>query len=242
MESLSRQTEPFIVEGEEFSAAEVIEALNDYVNPIRQEKIRRIVSGRSYTVVPVLEGVHDRGNISAVMRSVEALGFQSMHLVESQKLFKKANRITQGADKWLDIVRWKKTQDCVDHLRGKGYRIVVTDVNERAKSLDEVSFNAPTAIFFGNEKTGTSPELVNQADDCVKIPTDGFTQSFNISVAAALTLYHIYHERTRELGRHGDLTEHERECLVASYFMRTIKRPNAILLRTREESKGQQTE
>jgi tRNA (guanosine-2'-O-)-methyltransferase len=175
------------------------------------------------------------------MRSAEALGYQALHLIENQKMFKKANRVTQGADKWLDLVRWKTTEECVDHLRGKGYRIVVTHVSEGSKAIGEVSFNVSTAIFFGNEKDGASVELIEEADDCVMIPMAGFSQSFNISVAAALTLYHIYHERTRELGGHADLNEREKECLAASYFMRTVNHSAEILLRSRAELGNEET-
>lgn len=240
MESLSLQTEPFVFEGESFTAAEVLSLLDGYVNQERQGKIRRVVSGRSYTVVPVLEGIFDRGNISAVMRSAEALGYQALHIIENQKKFKNANRVTQGADKWLDIVRWESTQDCIDDLRSKGYRIVVTHVADETKSFDEVSFDEPTAIFFGNEKYGASLELIDQADDCVMIPMDGFSQSFNISVAAALSLYHIYHERTRDLGKHADLTKQEQECLVAAYYLRTVKHSDEILLRTRKDQQNKE--
>ena len=235
MESLSLQTEPFVFEGKSFSAAEVLSLLDEYVNKERQGKIRHVVAGRSYTVVPVLEGLFDRGNVSAVMRSAESLGYQALHIIENQKKFKKANRVTQGADKWLDIVRWDTTQECIDDLKSKGYRIVVTHVTDETKSFDEISFNEPTAIFFGNEKHGASPDLIEQADDCVMIPMDGFSQSFNISVAAALSLYHIHHERTRDLGKHADLTEQEQECLVAAYYLRTVKHSDEILLRTRKD-------
>jgi tRNA (guanosine-2'-O-)-methyltransferase len=231
MDSLSLHTSPFIIEGVEFTSEEIIDVMTGYVGEDRQEKIERVVSERTYTVVPVTEGLFDRGNVSAVMRSAEALGYQSMHIIESAKRFKKANRVTQGADKWLDLKRWDNTQPCIDHLRSKGYRIVVTHMSETAKPIDEVSFTQPTAIFFGNEKEGVSPELVEQADDCVVIPMTGFAQSFNISVAAALTLYHIHHERARELGKHGDLTTEEHKGLIASYYMRTVTHAEDILLR-----------
>jgi tRNA (guanosine-2'-O-)-methyltransferase len=236
MESLSLQTEPFVFDGESFSAANVLAILREYVSEERRETIRSVVDRRTYTVAPVLEGVCDRGNISAVMRSAEALGYQSLHLIENQEKYKRANRVTQGADKWLDIVRWETTRDCLDNLKAKGYRIVATHVAEGSKPIAEVSFNAPTAIFFGNEQDGASDELIAEADDCVMIPMEGFSQSFNISVAAALTLYHIHHERTRTLGRHGDLTELEKDCLAASYYMRTVKSAEEILVRVRTDA------
>jgi tRNA (guanosine-2'-O-)-methyltransferase len=231
MESLSQHSDPVLLDGVPFTASEVIDVMNDYLGEVRREKIQRVISQRTYTVVPVLEGLYDRGNVSAVMRTAEALGYQAMHIIESSKRFKKANRVTQGADKWMDITRWDDTQSCIDHLRAKGYRIVVTHMSETAQPIDAVSFTQPTAIFFGNEKEGVSPELVAQADDCVVIPMTGFAQSFNISVAAALTLYHIHHERARELGAHGDLTQQEQDELTAYYYMRTVAHSEDIILR-----------
>ena len=164
MESLSQHTYPMIIDDISFSAQEIIEIMLGYVGEERQEKIKRVVEQRTYTVVPVLEGLYDRGNVSAVMRTAEALGYQAMHIIESSKRFKKANRVTQGADKWIDATRWDDTQSCIEHLRDKSYRIVVTHMSDTAKPIDEVSFTQPTAIFFGNEKEGISPELLAQAD------------------------------------------------------------------------------
>lgn len=235
MKSLSPHLDPFVFDGQAYTAAEIIDILSPYIRPGRQEKIRETVARRTYSVVPVLEAVHDRGNVSAVMRSAESMGYQGMHIIETARYFRKANRVTQGADKWLDVERWDGTKTCVDHLRSQGYRIVVTHMSEDAKSLDEISFAEPTAIFFGSEGEGASDELVELADNCVVIPMDGFSQSFNISVAAALSFYHIRHERIRELGHHADLSDAEQEGLVASYFMRSVKHSEDILQRLREK-------
>ncbi|MFP6583161.1 MAG: RNA methyltransferase [Candidatus Hydrogenedentota bacterium] len=235
MESLCPHTDSVVIEGRSFTSAEVIEALSSYVRPERQETIRAVVEKRTYTVTPVLEGVHDRGNISAVMRTAESLGYQSLHIIETERFFRKANRVTQGADKWLDVSRWPTTRECMGHLRGRGYRIVVTDMNADSKPIGDVSFDVPTALFFGNEGTGASDELIEAADDCVVVPMDGFTQSFNISVAAALSLYHIQQARIREFGSHADLTEAEKQNLLASYFMRSVNRSKEILVRLRDE-------
>lgn len=235
MESLSPHTDPVVIDGRSFSSAEIIETLSGYIRPERQEKIRAVVENRTYTVTPVLEGVHDRGNVSAVMRSAESLGYQSLHIIETARYFRKANRVTQGADKWLGVSSWPSTAECVEHLREKGYRIVVTDMNPGAKPIGDVSFGVPTALFFGNEGTGASDELIEAADDCVVIPMDGFSQSFNISVAAALSLYHIQQARIRELGSHADLSDAEKQDLLASYFMRSVNRSEEILVRLRDE-------
>jgi tRNA (guanosine-2'-O-)-methyltransferase len=223
-------TEPFRIDDRSFAAAQIIDGLSEYIRPERMEKFRRVIEGRTVTVVPVLEGLYDRGNVSAVFRTAEALGYQMLHLVENQKKFKKANRVTQGADKWLDIVRWKTTTPCIAQLKEHGYRIVATHM-EGGRPIDEVDFSQPTAIVLGNEKEGVSEELLNAADERVVIPMSGFTQSFNISVAAALSLYHISRARDAAPTGHADLDATQKECLLASYCLRSVEHAEKLLLR-----------
>jgi tRNA (guanosine-2'-O-)-methyltransferase len=224
--------EPFMVGGVPFTARAVIEGLEPFLLEERGQRIREVIAARTYSVVPVMEGLYDRGNVSAVLRSAEALGFQAVHIVDSSEAFKQANRVTQGAEKWLDIRVWGATPACVDALRAQGYRILATHF-EDAQPIDEVDFTVPTALFFGNEKEGVSRELLDRADGRVVIPMAGFTRSFNISVAAALGLFHIQEDRKRRLGRQGDLTDREQELLTASYFLRSVASAQAILLERR---------
>ena len=98
--------EPFEFGDVGLTAAQIQSILEPHITAERQEGIRRVIAERCGSVLPVLEGLYDRGNASAVLRSAEALGFQEVHLIESSAKFKKANRVTQGAEKWLDVVRW----------------------------------------------------------------------------------------------------------------------------------------
>jgi tRNA (guanosine-2'-O-)-methyltransferase len=138
--------------------------------------------------------------------------------------------VTAGADKWLKTFRWESSLACVQYLRQQGYRILVTHLKD-AKPIDDFDFSIPTAIAFGNEKDGISDELLALSDGAVKIPMQGFTQSFNISVAAALSLYHIAQDRKRRLGQHGDLSEQDKLTLHAEYIWNTMGNPEAILER-----------
>lgn len=220
----------FTYGGKTFSASEVLSILEEYVTPERQERIDAVVAERSYTIVPVMEGLFDRGNVSAVMRSGESLGFQAMHIIESSEFFKEANRVTQGADKWLDVQRWDTTTPCIEHLKGQGYRILATHF-EDATPLEDVDWTQPAALVFGNEKEGVSDELLEMTDERVTIPMAGFSQSFNISVAAALCLYHIRNARIDALGHHGDLNDDEQESLRADYYIKSVVAAEQILKR-----------
>lgn len=222
----------FTIGDEPFGPAEVIAVLAPYVSAPRRARIEQVVGGRTLSIVPVLEGLHDRGNASAVLRSAEAMGLQRVHVIELLRKFKKANRVTQGAEKWLDVERWQTTGACVEHLKGAGYRIVATAM-EGSRPIDELAFDQPTALVFGNEHEGVTPELLAASDERVHIPMHGFTQSFNISVAAALAFYHIRLDRMRRLGHHGDLSAAQRTRLIASYYMRSVGNAELLLLRSR---------
>jgi len=231
---LCPHSEPFWIEDEAFTAREIQELLLPYLTTDRHARIAQVIAQRTYSIVPVTEGLYDRGNVSAVMRSAEAMGCQALHIIDTSKAFKEAKRVTQGAEKWVDIRLWRDTPACVAYFRSQGYRIVVTHVSD-ATPIAEVPFDIPTAIFFGNEKTGSSESLLGASDARVLVPMQGFTRSFNISVAAALCLYHIQQDRIRRLGSHGDLDEETRHVLTASFYLRGVPNAERILLEKRRK-------
>ena len=200
------------------------ELILQHIGPLltteRRQKIDRVVAGRNFETAVVLEGIYDRGNISAVMRTAEGLGFANFHVIETQEKFKEANRVTQGADKWVEVQKWKQTKDCVKALKDQGYRICVTTL-EASKPIAEIDFSGKTALILGNEKDGVSREILEAADERMIIPMPGFVQSFNISVAGALCLYHIMQDRIHRRGSNADLTQKEQDILKALYYLRT---------------------
>lgn len=230
--------QPFRVGGSSFSAEEIIEKLGPCIVPERRLRLQEVIAQRTYTVVPVLDGLYDHGNVNAVIRSAEALGYQALHQIDSSPAFKRAKRVSQGADKWLDIEHWAATGPCIDRLKRLGYRIVATHF-EDARPIHEFDFTQPTAVVFGNEHEGVSQAALSAADDRMVIPMTGFTRSFNISVAAALCLYHIREARQRILGLHGDLTPDEQRGLTASYYLRSVTAAESILLEERKKGKGE---
>lgn len=194
----------------------------------RQSKIERVAAHRCFDISVVLEGIYDRGNTSAVMRTAEGLGFSNFHVIETFEKFKNANRVTQGADKWVEVKKWKSTQDCIQHLKHNRIRICVTSL-EASQPLHEIDFSTPLALVLGNEKDGVSPEMLEAADERVIIPMPGFVQSFNISVAGALCLYQIYQSRLHKLGRCEDVTPEQIRILKATYALRTLDSAESIL-------------
>ncbi len=198
------------------------------LTPERQLKINRVASERCFDISVVLESIYDRGNISAVMRTAEGLGFSNFHIIETFEKFKEANRVTQGADKWVEAKKWKSTKEFIKYAKDNNIRICVTSL-EAAKPIHEIDFSSPLALVLGNEKSGASKEIMEAADERVIIPMPGFVQSFNISVAGALCLYQIYQDRLRRLGRVADVTPEQIEILKAHYALRTLDSAEEIL-------------
>ena len=212
----------------QLSPERVIELLDSRLTDERRRRIRQVVEQRTCNVACVFDGPYDRGNVSAVLRTAEGLGIQPVHIIETQETFKEANRITQGAEKWLDIQRWEEPAECMADLAERGYQICATHL-EAAQPIEAVDFARPTALVFGNESDGVSQAVLDAADVRCVIPMAGFSQSFNISVAAALTLYHVLDWRRRELGQRGDLTARERDVLEAIFCVRGVDRGEAYL-------------
>lgn len=213
--------EPLEIGEHRVMADELIEILGEFLTDERKAAIAEVLEHRTYRVATVLDGIYDRGNASAVFRTAEALGYQSMHVVESEEGFKEANRVTKGADQWLDVERYDTPEECIPVLQERGYRIVATDL-EAAVPIAEVDFTEPTAMVFGNEKDGVSEAMLEAADVRCVVPMVGFVQSYNISVGAALALYHIYERRVAQQGPYGDLTDHQKRVLTALYYARSM--------------------
>lgn len=217
----------FEVAGVTWYPEEIIEILGPHISEGRRATVDAVADSRSFGVATVVDGLYDRGNTSAVMRTAEGLGFAPMHIVETQKRFKKANRVTQGSDKWLEISRWEESQPCAEDLKAKGYQIITTHL-EAAVPLNQVDFTIPTAIVLGNEREGVSEAMLAHSDQNVIIPMSGFAQSFNISVAAAICLYHIRLARDRA-GLATDLTYEQRRIVLAEYYLRSVGTAHKIL-------------
>jgi tRNA (guanosine-2'-O-)-methyltransferase len=217
------------------SAARVVEVVGPLLAAERRTRIEQVIHARNFSCSVVLENIYDRGNASAVMRTAEGLGFGQIHLIEKGEKLKESQRTTAGADKWLEIKRWKSSQACIDHLKSSGIQIVATHLGVGSKPIAEIDFKRPTAFVLGNEKEGISPEMIEQADCRVILPMVGFVQSYNISVAAAMGLYHIYQAQHSE-----QLSAEQLEILRAHYYMRTQDSSVQILEKLEADIEGRQ--
>ncbi|MBT8399124.1 MAG: RNA methyltransferase, partial [Rhodothermia bacterium] len=200
-----------------------MEILLPLLSDDRLARIREVISNRTRTVVSVVEGAANMGNVNAVMRTAEGLGFFEFHLVSAEETLKHARRSSQGAEKWMDIRVWGSSHDCIPSLKDAGYKIVTTSPDLKAEPLEVIDFTQPTALVFGNELEGVSEATVKMSDVVARVELAGFVESYNISVAAALCLYHAYRDRVARLGYQGDLGQDEADSLMAVYALRAVQ-------------------
>lgn len=163
-----------------------------YITPNKQMLIERSLQMRSRYVTMVLEDLQDPHNTNAVLRTAEAMGLQDFHIVENKYKYGLSQGVSKGAYKWVDYYMYSdkafNTPECYAQLKERGYSIVATALDDDAISPAEVNLNKPIAIVLGNESSGLSDYAIQSADVTVKIPTYGFTRSYNVSVTAAMLL------------------------------------------------------
>jgi tRNA (guanosine-2'-O-)-methyltransferase len=176
--------------------ARLAQQLAALVTPQRLQRMDEVLAARTARLAVVFEDVYHPHNASAVLRTCECLGVQDVHIVEDAKRFRPLRDIARGSARWLTLRRWGGEHPgdidaCLAHLRGEGFAILATSPRADAVPLEEVPLDRPLAVCFGTEETGLSPAAFAAADVKVTIPTPGFTRSLNVSVTAALILYHL---------------------------------------------------
>lgn len=226
------EEDPFTIGDVHLAPERIVALLQPHMTERRLQRIRAVVAERTRTVVPVVEGLVNTGNVSAVMRSAEALGHQDFHVVKGDnERYKHSQRTAQGAQHWLDVWHWDAPGDCAAHLHGAGYRLVAMHLHAETVPIRELDFTKPTALVFGNEEDGVSDAMMEAVDAACVVPLPGFTESFNVSVAAAVALYHAQQDRLDRQGAHADLGDEEQKCLVARFCLRSVDNAEAILRR-----------
>jgi tRNA (guanosine-2'-O-)-methyltransferase len=203
--------------------------VSDYLLPERKARIDEVVSRRTRSLVVVMEAFCDPQNVNAVLRTCDSFGVQEVHVVEGpMKGFDRNKKISQNADKWLDVTRWTSTRECLEALKERGFAIYVTWLGEGAVGLDELDFAGPVALVFGNESRGVSDQALALADARYAIPMRGFSQSLNVSVAAAVSLARAVDRREAQRGGHGDLPEDEARELRERFYVLAVKQRSRI--------------
>lgn len=162
----------------------------------RRARLERTAAHRQPDLTVVIENVHDPHNVSAILRSCDAVGVREVQLVYTNEVFPKPGRKSSAsALKWVGRRRFADIKACYAALREEGYRIHATRLGDDARSIYDVDLTVPTAIAVGNEHRGVSDAAADLADDVVRIPMVGMIQSLNVSVACAVILFEALRQR-----------------------------------------------
>lgn len=164
----------------------------------RQERVRAVLERRQPDLTVVLENVHDPHNVSAILRSCDAVGVLRVHAIYSRERAPEeayARQTSASATKWVDVVRYDSAEECLRPLRAAGFRILATAIGPEARSLYDWDYTGRVALVMGNEMRGVSEEALALADGQVAIPMAGMVQSLNVSVATAVCLYEAFRQR-----------------------------------------------
>lgn len=164
----------------------------------RQARVRAVLARRQPDLTVVLENIHDPHNVSAVLRSCDAVGILRVHTVytvEEPPASAFARQTSASAAKWVDVVRHASIAECYDQLRAEGIAVLVTSIGPGSRQLYDWDLTNPVALVFGNEMRGASDEAQTLADGAIAIPMAGMIQSLNVSVACAVCLYEAYRQR-----------------------------------------------
>ena len=177
------------------------------MTPERKAKLESVLNKRQNDITIVLENVFDPHNISAVMRTCDAVGVQEIYVLNTKipRHKKWGSKSSSSAAKWLTVYQFENAEECFSELRKKYSKILTTHLSGDAVNLYKIDLTQPWALVFGNEHSGVSEEIRNLADGNFIIPQAGIIRSLNISVACAVTLYEAYRQKT--IAGHYDNTK-----------------------------------
>lgn len=196
----------------------------------RRARIDAAAAARLGGLRVVIENLHDPHNGAAVLRSAEAFGIQRVDVIESVEPFRFSSVVTQGCEKWLDVVRHPTLAEAVAAVRADGFALYAA-VPDAAATVEDLDFARPAAVMIGNEHAGLTADAVAAADVVFGIPMAGMTRSLNLSVATALIAERAAQLRRRAIDRPGDLDDAAVLALRARFYAASVRGADVVLAR-----------
>lgn len=212
------------------SDLKLLEYLEGYLTESRKKKFFKVLSQRTKHFTVATEDVYQLHNTSAVIRSCDVFGIQEVNIIEERNSKRIDREIAMGAQKWVDLNRFRSVKDCMADLKLKGYQIVATTPHTNDCELHDFDVTKKSCFFFGRETEGLSDDVLNAADCFLKIPMFGFTESLNISVSAAIILEHVT-TKLRKTNVNWQLTEEEMFEKRLDWIKKTIRSYDEIVQR-----------
>ncbi|PID92710.1 MAG: RNA methyltransferase [Bacteroidetes bacterium] len=235
--------------------SDLISYLSGFIRPERFELFKRVLENRTRYLAVLLEDIYQSQNASAVLRTCDCTGIQDVHIVENRNVYEINRDVALGSNQWLSLnyyrddrlklteeeararhVRpgsWANAGDnyieeAIMALKDKGYRVVATSPHRDGSTPENFDLEkGPALIMFGTELNGLSEIALRLADEYLQIPMVGFTESYNISVSAALTLYSL-RKRLERSNQDWRLSSGEKEALLLDWLRASIKKSELI--------------
>ena|SRR5436190_10025198 len=223
-------------QNEHLTDPKILQALTShfgqFISEHKKEFIEQVLDQRTRYLTLVLEDIYQSHNASAVIRTCECLGIQDIHIIESASTWSTNKQVLKGSHKWIDLHRYRSKksnniEDCFNRLREQGYRIAVTDPAPGGIPINELKLETPVALVMGNELHGCSQYAIENADERVRIPMAGFTESLNISVSAAICLNTIL-AKLRPSNHPWPLNGQEKSALRLQWYKKVVRRSELL--------------
>lgn len=200
----------------------IFDYLKQFLTEERLAKIEHFSRESSDFVLPVMEDVYQFRNAAAIIRSVEACGFHKVVAMEARNVFDPNLTVTKGAETWVEVEKMAHSLESLQQIRNRGYKLVAVSPEKNATILPDFEIKEPVALIFGTEWQGVSEDFLDFVDETLAIPMYGFTQSFNVSVAAAICCYDL---KQKLLNSSVDykLNEEKRLEMMIRWAVKSIK-------------------
>ncbi len=209
--------------------------LQTFISEQRMQRFVQVAGNRLTNLTLVLAELHDVQNVNAIIRTAECCGLNELHVVESQTRMKRAKSVARGSYKWLrPNIHRDGLQPCLQELKAKGFLIVAADPDPTGATPDSLDITKPIALLMGQEKQGVSDAALTMADAVINIPNYGFTESYNVSVAAAICLYTLSN-RMRRAGLAIPPSAEAQEQLLYEWMLKTVRAPELLYKRWKSE-------
>jgi len=211
----------------------ITEYLSTFVTPSRLELFEKILGLRTNYITVILEDIYQSQNASAVLRTCDCFGIQNVHIIENRNSFNVNREVALGASKWLSINKYNSKKDntlaAIKVLKKEGYRIIATTPHKNDQLLSDFDITkGKAALVFGSELPGVSKTVLKEADEYLKIPMYGFTESFNISVSASIILYYLTEKLREEPAEFWKLSNIEKNEIKLQWLRNTIKKSDLL--------------
>ncbi|WP_439490759.1 TrmH family RNA methyltransferase [Algoriphagus sp.] len=206
-----------------------LDYLGQYITSHKKAVMEKVLAQRTRFITVVLEDIFKPHNASAVLRTCDCFGIQDVHVIEKVNRYKINPYVTRGASQWVDLHKYytpegSAVQECFSSLRENGYKIYGTSPLPGSVSIYDLEPDQKLALVFGNEHEGISQEVQGNVDGLVHIPMLGFTESFNISVAASISLYELVKKAKNYDHPDFYLSEDEKQILRMKWYRSVVNR------------------